>query len=203
MLTGSASDFSRTRGTSEVSSHKAIVSGISGRYAVALFELALENKALPAVEADLVALKALLGESADLRDLVSSPLYSRDDQAKGIAKTAEAMELSSLTVKFLGVLAANRRLSALADIGAAFEKLMAHHKGEVKAEVVSAHALSEKQLTDLKKQMKAAVGRDVDIDASVDETLLGGLRVKVGSRMVDSSLKTKLDNLAIAMKGVQ
>ena len=186
-----------------MSSHKAIVSGISGRYAVALFELALENKALDVVEADLATMKELLVESADLRKLVSSPLYSRDDQSKGIATVSQTAGLSPLTEKFVGVLAANRRLGALKDTVVAFEKLMAHHKGEVSAEVVSAHALSKTQLTDLKKQMKAAVGRDVTIDASVDEALLGGLRVKVGSRMVDSSLKTKLDNLAIAMKGVQ
>ena len=191
------------KGTSEVSSHKAIVSGISGRYAVALFELALEEKALEAIESDMVGVKAQLLESADLQRLVASPLYSRDDQLKGVAAVAEAAKMSALTVKFLGVLAANRRLDALAAIINAFEMLVAFHRGEVSAEVVSAHALSDSQLKALKKQLKAAVGRDVTIDASVDEALLGGLRVKVGSRMVDSSLKTKLDNLAIAMKGVQ
>jgi len=186
-----------------VSSHKAIVSGISGRYAVALFELALESKALKAIESDLAGLKALLDESADLQALVASPIYSRDDQLKGITNVAEAAGMSALTVKFLGVLAANRRLGALAGIIGSAEKLLAFHRGEVNADVTSAHALSKTQLTALKKQLKAAVGRDVTIDASVDEALLGGLRVKVGSRMVDSSLKTKLDNLAIAMKGVQ
>jgi len=186
-----------------VSSHKAIVSGISGRYAVALFELALEDKALEAIESDMVGMKAQLLESADLQLLVASPLYSRDDQLTGVTAVAEAAKMSALTVKFLGVLAANRRLDALAAIINAFEMLVAYHRGEVSAEVVSAQALSDSQLKALKKQLKAAVGRDVTIDASVDETLLGGLRVKVGSRMVDSSLKTKLDNLAIAMKGVQ
>jgi F-type H+-transporting ATPase subunit delta len=186
-----------------VTSHKAIVSGISGRYAVALFELALEEKALEAVEKDLAALKGLLVESADLRALVTSPLYGRAEQAKGIAAVAAVAKLSSLTGKFLGVLAANRRLDTLRATVATFEKLLANHRGEVGAEVVSAHALTKAQLTALAKKLKAAVGRDVTIDASVDETLLGGLRVKVGSRMVDSSLKTKLDNLAIAMKGVQ
>ena len=186
-----------------MTSHKAIVSGISGRYAVALFELALESKALKAVESDLTNLKELLGESADLRALVTSPLVSRGDQSKGITHVAEAAKLSALTVKFLGVLAANRRLSSLGAIVADFEKLMAFHKGEVKAEVVSAYALTKTQLTALTKQLKSAIGQDVDIDACVDETLLGGLKVKVGSRMIDSSLKTKLDNLAIAMKGVQ
>ncbi len=186
-----------------MTSHKAIVSGISGRYAVALFELALETKALKTVESDLTDLKGLLSESADLRELVTSPLFSRDDQLKGVTKVAEAAGLSDLTVKFLGVLAANRRLDILGAAVEDFEKLLAHHRGEVSAEVTSAHDLTKAQITELTKQLKAAVGRDVTIDASVDETLLGGLRVKVGSRMVDSSLKTKLDNLAIAMKGVQ
>ena len=185
-----------------MTSHKAIVSGISGRYAVALFELALEAKALKAVESDLANLKELLAESADLRDLVSSPLISRDDQSKGITKVAEAAKLSDLSVKFLGVLAANRRLGALGTAIADFEKLMAHHKGEVKAEVVSAHALTKTQLTALKKQLKSAIGQDVDIDATVDEAILGGLKVKVGSRMVDGSLKTKLQKIELAMKGV-
>ena len=186
-----------------MSSHKAIVSGISGRYAVALFELALESKALAALESDLAGLKALLLESADLQTLVTSPLYSRDDQLKGVTKVAEAAGISALTIRFLGVLAANRRLGTLKAVILAVEKLLAFHRGEVSADVTSAHALTKTQLTALKKQLKAAVGRDVTIDASVDAALLGGLRIQVGSRMVDSSLKTKLDNLAIAMKGVQ
>ena len=186
-----------------MTSHKAIVSGISGRYAVALFELALESAALKAVESDLTTIKAMLDESADLRDLVASPLYSRDQQSKAIASVADAAKLSEITVKFLGVLAANRRLGALGSTISAFEALLSHHRGEVKANVVSAHVLSKKQLADLEAKLKLAVGRDVTIDASVDESLLGGLTVQVGSRMVDDSLKTKLDNLAIAMKGVQ
>ncbi|MFC3052727.1 F0F1 ATP synthase subunit delta [Kordiimonas pumila] len=186
-----------------MTSHKAIVSGISGRYAIALFELALENKALKAVESDLATLKDLLTESSDLKALVVSPLFSRTEQSKGVESIAKLAKLSDLTSKFLGVLAANRRLDTLKSIIVAFDQLVAHHNGEIKAEVVSAHALTKTQLTELKKNLKAAVGQDVIIDASVDEGLLGGLKVKVGSRMIDSSLKTKLDNLAIAMKGVQ
>jgi len=186
-----------------VTSHKAIVSGISGRYAVALFELSLESNALEATESDLSTLKAMLDESADLRDLVASPLYSRDQQSNAIEAVAKEAKLSDLSIKFLGTLAANRRLSALASIIAAFEKLLAHHRGEVRAEVTSARKLTKKQLGDLEKKLKTAVGQDITIDAVVDENLLGGLTVKVGSRMVDDSLKTKLDNLAIAMKGVQ
>lgn len=186
-----------------MTSHKAIVSGISGRYAVALFELALDNKALKAVEADLAALKELLTESADLQALISSPLMSREEQSKGVAGVSKLAKLNALTANFLGVLAANRRLSALGAVMADFDKLVAHHNGEVKAEVTSAHALTKTQVTALAKNLKAAVGNDVSIEATVDETLLGGLKVKVGSQMIDSSLKTKLDNLAIAMKGVQ
>ncbi|WP_262690675.1 F0F1 ATP synthase subunit delta [Kordiimonas aestuarii] len=186
-----------------MTSHKAIVSGISGRYAVALFELADEAKALDAVESDLSELKAMMEESVDMRDLVSSPLYSREQQSNGVAGVAKAAKLQGLTEKFLGVLAANRRLNALGAIISSFEKLLAHHRGEVKAEVVSARKLTKKQLGDLEKKLKSAVGHDVAIDASVDESLLGGLTVQVGSRMVDDSLKTKLNNLAIAMKGVQ
>ncbi len=186
-----------------MTSHKAIVSGISGRYAVALYELALESKALEAVESDLSTLKAMLDESADLRDLVASPLYSRDQQTAAIEAVAKAAKLGDLTVKFLGVLAANRRLGALGSTIAAFEKLTAHHRGEVRASVVSARKLTKTQLGNLEKKLKLAVGQDILIDASVDESLLGGLTVKVGSRLIDDSLKTKLDNLAIAMKGVQ
>lgn len=186
-----------------MTSHKAIVSGISGRYAVALFDLAIEEKVLDAVESDLSKLKAMMEDSAALRDLVSSPLFSREQQSKGIISVAQAAKLHVTTEKFLGVLAANRRLGALGATISSFEKLLAHHRGEVRAEVVSARKLTKKQLGDLEKKLKLAVGHDVAIDATVDETLLGGLTVQVGSRMVDDSLKTKLDNLAIAMKGVQ
>lgn len=186
-----------------MTSHKAIVSGISGRYAVALFELADAANALKDIETDIVTLKAMIEDSADLRDLVVSPLYSRQNQQKGITKVAETGSFNDLTQKFLGTLAANRRLDQLLPIIASFEKLLAYHRGEVSAEVTSAQALSDAQLADLKEKLKSAIGRDVAIEADVDETLLGGLKVKVGSQMLDSSLKTKLDNLAIAMKGVQ
>lgn len=186
-----------------MTSHKSIVSGITGRYAIALFELAEESKVFDAVEADLVGLKALLDDSEEFKTLVSSPLLSKEDQTKGVAAVAAAAKLSDLTAKFLGVLASNRRLNALAGSITDFEKLLANHKGEVSADVVSARKLTKKQLDDLTKKLKTAIGRDVAVTSTVDESLLGGLTVKVGSRMVDSSLKTKLDNLAIAMKGVQ
>lgn len=185
-----------------LSSDKAKVSGLSGRYARALFDLANESKALDAVEKDLAALSTMLDESADLGTLVASPIYGRAEQSAAIAAIADAAKLNDLTTKFLGVLAANRRLNILSSVITDFGRFMSHHRGEVTAEVTSAYDLTGEQLKELKKKLKASVGRDVAIDAVVDENLLGGLVVKVGSLMVDSSLKTKLDNLAIAMKGV-
>jgi len=186
-----------------VTSQKAIVSGLQGRYALAIFDLAVENNALQDVEADFVGMRALLADSVDFNTLVSSPIITRDEQQKGVDAVASVAGFSKLTVNFLGVLAANRRLVALELIIQAFEKLVADHRGEVSANVVSAAKLTKTQMTALQKNLKSAIGSDVMIDQVVDESLLGGLKVKVGSRMIDSSLKTKLDNLAIAMKGVQ
>lgn len=185
-----------------LSSNKAIVSGIAGRYARALFDLANESKALEKVESDLSQLSAVLDESADMRSFVDSPIYGRAEQTSAVIAVAKAAKLGDLATKFLGVLAANRRLNILSSVIAGFGQLMSHHRGEVTAQVVSADELTNTQLKELKKELMASVGHDVTIDAVVDESLLGGLVVKVGSLMVDSSLKTKLDNLAIAMKGV-
>lgn len=186
-----------------MTSQKAIVSGLSGRYALALFDLAVEKDALSAIEADLVGLRGLLAESDDFQGLVTSPVLSREEQLKGISAVAASVGFSQLTINFLSVLASNRRLDALSSILRALEQLLADHRGEVKASVTSSSALTKTQLSALQKNLKSAIGRDVAIEQSVDESLLGGLKVKVGSRMIDSSLKTKLDNLAIAMKGVQ
>lgn len=186
-----------------MTSQKAIVSGLQGRYALAIFDLAVENNALQTVEADLANMRLLLAESADFNTLVSSPIVTRDEQQRGVAAVAKSAGFSKLASDFLGVLAANRRLVALDLIIKSFEKLAADHRGEVNANVVSAAKLSSAQMKSLQKNLKSAIGRDVMIDQVVDESLLGGLKVKVGSRMIDSSLKTKLDNLAIAMKGVQ
>ncbi len=186
-----------------MTSQKAIVSGLSGRYALAIFDLAVETKALQAVETDFADLRTMLAESDDFAVLVTSPVIASDDQVKGISAVAAKAGFSDLTSKFLGVLAANRRLTSLKSIMDAFDRLAADHRGEVNASVISAKALTKTQITSLEKNLKTAIGQDVAIDQIVDETLLGGLKVKVGSRMIDSSLKTKLDNLAIAMKGVQ
>lgn len=185
-----------------MSAAKVVVSGLSGRYARALFDLAREQKSLDAVETGLASLKAMLAESDDLRRLVSSPLYSRDDQAKAVAGVAKKAGLPDPVRNLLGVLAANRRLASLEAVIRDFGRLMAHHRGEISADVVSAQPLNAAQEKALKAKLKSITGQDVTIDMRVDESLLGGLVVKVGSRMIDSSLKTKLNNLENAMKGV-
>ncbi len=185
-----------------MSSNKVIVSGLAGRYARALFDLANESKALEKVEADLSKLISMLDESAEMRTFVSSPIYGRKEQISAVSAVAKLADLGDIATKFLGVLAANRRLNILSSVIAGFSQFMSKHRGEISAEVTSAYELTKTQLKELKKELMASVGHDVTIDAVVDESLLGGLTVKVGSLMVDSSLKTKLDNLAIAMKGV-
>jgi len=185
-----------TGGTNSFRAH-----GLAGRYATALFDLAREAKSLDTVEKGLGALKAALGDSAELKALTTSPLVGRDAAASGIAAVAKAMKLDSLTANFLGVLAKNRRLAALPAIIAAFNGLAAHHRGEVTAEVTSAHKLSAAQTDALKAKLKAGLKRDVALDLAVDPAILGGLVVKVGSRMVDSSIRTKLGAIGQAMKG--
>lgn len=178
-----------------------IVAGLAGRYATALFDLAKDGGKLDSVGQSLARVRAALAESAELRALVSSPLLARQDAAKGVAAVADTLGLDPLTKNFLGVLAANRRLTALGDVMAAYDKLAADHRGETTAEVTSAHPLSADQVTALKAKLKAGLGREVMIDQTVDPSILGGLIVKVGSKMIDSSLRTKIDTLGQAMKG--
>lgn len=175
---------------------------IADRYATALFELADSQKALDAVAGDLKTLKAMIRESADLRRLVDSPVLTRAEMGKAVAALAEAAQFSDLTRNFLGLLAKNRRLFALNGVIAAFLGHLASRRGELAAEVSSAVPLSQSQLDALSSTLKTAFGGDVAVDVTVDPSLLGGLVVKVGSRMVDSSLKTKLQHLKLAMKGV-
>lgn len=175
--------------------------GLAGRYATALFDLARDAKALGAVEASLGAVKSALGESADFTALTRSPLIGRDAAAKGVAAVAKAMKLDALTTNFLGVLAKNRRLAALPAIVSAFFGLAAHHRGEITAEVTAAHELTAAQTDALKAKLKAGLKRDVALDLTVDPAILGGLVVKVGSRMIDSSIRTKLGAIGQAMKG--
>ncbi len=178
-----------------------IQASLAGRYATALFELARDESQLEAVGASLVALRGALRESDDLRELTTSPLIGRDDALKAITGAAAAMRLDPITSNFLGVLAQNRRLSQLPQIIRAFNMLTAAHRGETTAEVTSAHPLNDDQVAALRSNLKNRIGRDVAVDLSVDPTILGGLVVKIGSQMIDGSIRTKLNTLAQAMKG--
>ena len=178
------------------------VSGVAARYAQALYDLADEKSALDAVAGDLSSLKKMIDDSDDFRRFIKSPIISRGEQSKAIAAVAEKAQLSPIADKFLGLLAAKRRLFALPGIIQGFRAILADRRGQATAQVTSAAPLSESQTTSLIEALKKSVGRNVDIVAKVDPSILGGLIVKVGSRMVDSSLKSKLQRLKLAMKGV-
>jgi F-type H+-transporting ATPase subunit delta len=179
------------------------VSGLADRYGAALFDLADERKQLDDVASDLRTLRALLHESDDLRRLIRSPVLSRIEQGKAIAAVAERAQLSSLTGNFLGLLARNRRLFALPEMIERYLHRLAERRGEVTAHVLTAQELTPAQREAVDEQLRKAVGRKVAVEVRVDPSLLGGLVVKVGSRMVDASLKSKLHRLQLAMKGVQ
>ena len=179
----------------------AIQASLAGRYAAALFDLARDAKSIAAVEQSLGTLDQALTDSADLKRLVSSPLVGRDAAAAAIAAVAGVLKLDALTTKFLGVLAQNRRLSKAPAVITAFRAMAAEHRGETFATVTTAHPLSADQLSALKAKLKGRVGRDVSVTAKVEPAILGGLIVKIGSQMIDSSIRTKLNSLALAMKG--
>ena len=179
-----------------------MMAGVAGRYASALLETAGEQGQLAAIEADIDTLQGALAESDDLRRMVRSPVFSADDQSKALDALLGRMGVNPLTLNFFKVLARNRRLFAAEDIIRAFKALAAEARGEVQAEVASAVALGDSQLNALKEQLKSSVGKDVQLEATVDPSLLGGLVVKIGSRMIDSSLKTKLATLNTRMKEV-
>ncbi|MEM1399403.1 MAG: F0F1 ATP synthase subunit delta [Pseudomonadota bacterium] len=181
---------------------KTVSATLAERYATALYDLADEAKALDAVADDLRGMRALLVESDDLRRLVRSPSIGREDQAKALDSVAKSAGVHDLTRKFLGVLAANRRLFALGEIGQAYLNELSRRRGEMTAEVTSATELSDQQIKKLTDQLRASMGSKVSVDLQVDPALLGGMIVKVGSRMVDSSLRTKLAKLQLAMKGI-
>ncbi|MGY8985657.1 MAG: F0F1 ATP synthase subunit delta [Sphingomonadales bacterium] len=185
-----------------MSSNKAISTGISGRYAKALFDLALEGKSIDRVSEDLEKIEALITASGDFLYLISSPIVSKTDQLKAVGFVSKELALETIAANFLGILAQNRRLGSLISVLASFKIFVAAYKGEVTADVVSAHPLSDAQTKALKKSLKATMSKEVNFDVRVDESLLGGLIVKIGSRMVDSSLKSKLENLKVSMKGV-
>jgi F-type H+-transporting ATPase subunit delta len=177
-----------------------IQASLAGRYASALFELASEAGTVTAVESDLDTLAAALSESADLRELTTNPEIGRKAQGSAIEAVATALGLSDLTKKFLGTLAANGRLSHLGDMVRAFRTIAAAQRGEVTAEVTSAHALTDAQIDQLKQKLTAREGRTVKLSTKVDPDLLGGLVVTVGSKRIDGSIRTRLNSLAQVMK---
>jgi F-type H+-transporting ATPase subunit delta len=178
------------------------VSAVAERYATALFELALEGKALAAVEKDLDAFAALIGESADLQRLVRSPVFSADEQERAVVAILDKAEIGGLAGNLIKVAAGHRRLFSVPGIITAFKRLAANQRGEVSAEVTSAEPLSDKHIAALKDALKASLGKDVALETAVDPALIGGLIVKVGSRMIDGSLRTKLNSLKLVMKEV-
>ena len=178
-----------------------IQASLAGRYATALFELARDENQLETVAQSLAVLKQTLAESEDFRELTTSPLISREQATGAMAATALSMKLDPITSNFVGVLAQNHRLAQLGNVIRAFNMLAADHRGETTAEVTSAHPLDDGQIGALKNNLKSRLGRDVADDLTVDPAILGGLVVKVGSQMIDGSIRTKLNTLAHAMKG--
>ena len=178
------------------------ISGVAERYASSLYELAREENTIDAVGRDLDAFDRLIKESADLKRLVVSPVFSADEQTKAITAIVGKAGLTGLVANFLKVVARNRRLFVLPGIIRAYRVIVARERGEVSAEVTSAHALSAEQETDLRAALKEVTGKDVALNVKVDPAILGGLIVKVGSRQIDTSLRTKLSSLKLALKEV-
>ena len=178
-----------------------IRASLAGRYASALFDLARDQKQIDAVGRSLDALNQALLDSKDFAELVDSPLVSRDEAAKAFASLAPQIGLDAVTTNFLGVLARNGRKSQLRPVIRAFKRLAAEHRGETTADVVTARPLKDDQIAALKQQLRARAGREVTIDAQVNPDILGGIVVKLGSQMIDASIRTKLNRLAQAMKG--
>jgi F-type H+-transporting ATPase subunit delta len=177
-------------------------SELAGRYATALFELALEAGAVDAVLADLKRFDALIEESADLLRLVRSPVFSADAQSKALAAVLEQAGITGLAARFLMVVTSNRRLFAVRNIVNAYRALVARHKGEVTAYVTVAEPLADAHRDEIRDTLNTVTGQNVQVDVKVDPSIIGGLVVKLGSRMVDSSLRTKLNVLKHAMKEV-
>ena len=178
-----------------------IISGMAGRYAAALFELALDSKAVDAVKKDLDQFDALVASSTDLNRLVRSPVFDADEQLKALSAILAKAGIKGLAANFLRVITTNRRLFAVRNMIRGYRALVARHKGEVTAQVTVAEKLSDKNLDALKGVLKSITGgKDIDLDVNVEPAIIGGLIVKVGSRMVDSSLRTKLNSIKLAMK---
>jgi F-type H+-transporting ATPase subunit delta len=185
-----------------VAREETIVSGVAGRYAAALFDLANEQGAVAEVERDLDRFAALVAESSDLERLVRSPIFQADEQIRAVSAVAEAAGIGGLALNFILLSARNRRLFAVLDMVRAFKALAAEARGEVTAEVVSAEPLGDAHAAALKQALRDHVGKEVSLAAKVDPALIGGLVVKLGSRMIDTSLRTRLNALKVAMKEV-
>jgi F-type H+-transporting ATPase subunit delta len=186
----------------DVSEPASISTSIAGRYATAVYDLAKDGKKVKAIEADLGALSDAMADSSDFNALIHSPIYSREEQGKAIAALAKKMRLSSIMANTLALMATKRRLFVLPQLVVALREAIAQDNGEVTADVTSATALSKVQSDALSKTLKAKLGKTVTINATVDETLIGGLVVKVGSKMIDTSIRSKLNSLQNAMKEV-
>ncbi len=179
-----------------------LISGVAQRYAGSLFELALEAKSLTETEKNLDRFEALVNGSADLKRLIESPVFSSDDQVRAISAILSEAKIGGLVGNFVRVAAQNRRLFAVPSMIKSFRQIAAEHRGEVTADVTSAHALTAAQQTELKATLKSVAGKDVTINVTVDPSILGGLIVKLGSRQIDTSLRTKLSSLKLALKEV-
>jgi F-type H+-transporting ATPase subunit delta len=177
-----------------------MVSGVAGRYASALFELAQENRAVDSVARDLDAFDALIRDSEDLRRLIRSPVFSAEDQAKAVGAILERAGIGGLAANFIRLVAGNRRLFALPDMVRAFRRLVSRAKGIVPAEVRLAERPSDKILDDIKSALRDAAKAEIALDVKIDPSLIGGLVVRMGSRMVDASLRTKLNAIRLAMR---
>ncbi|CAN7334259.1 F0F1 ATP synthase subunit delta [Pararhizobium sp. LjRoot255] len=179
-----------------------LISGVAERYASSLFDLALEAGSVESVGSDLDTFQRMIDDSADLKRLIVSPVFSADDQFKAISAIVAKAGIAGLVGNFLKVVARNRRLFAVPGIVKSYREIAARHRGEVAAEVTSAHALTAAQQTELKAALKGVTGKDVAVNVTVDPSILGGLIVKVGSRQIDTSLRTKLSSLKLALKEV-
>jgi F-type H+-transporting ATPase subunit delta len=175
---------------------------MAGRYATALFELALESKAVDQVQADLKAFDALVASSPDLTRLVRSPVFAADEQAKALAAVLDKAGIKGIAANFLRVVAGNRRLFAVREMIRGFNGLVARHRGEVTAQVTVAAQLSDARMGEIRDALRQVTGKDVQVDVDVDPSIIGGLKVKLGSRMIDASLRTKLNSIKLAMKEV-
>jgi F-type H+-transporting ATPase subunit delta len=183
-----------------MASEQPIVAGVAGRYATALFDLAVEEKALDKIRSDLDRFDEMVAGSADLNRLVRSPVFGAEEQVRALTPVLQQAGIDGVSANFIKLVASNRRLFAIRDIIKAFRAMVARHKGEVSASVTVAEPLSNDHLSALKGALNSVTGKDVDLKVEVDPSIIGGLVVKLGSRMVDSSLRTKLNSIKTAMK---